>query len=96
MEQYIPLFLLNGLSLTITLALPTEAFRYDEEQEQWGTIFEVVEGMPMEQDPFDDLARTDQNTYDDVKTTMLTYFSRPVSVGSTVGEERAVGLQQVL
>jgi hypothetical protein len=78
LEQYIPLFLLNGLSLTITLALPTEAFRYDEEQEQWGTIFDVVEGMPMEQEPFDDLATDDADTYKQVQTTMLSYFNRPV------------------
>ena len=78
LEQYIPLFLLNGLSLTITLALPTEAFRYDEEQEQWGTIFEVVEGMPLEQDPFDDLERDDPNVQEEVKKTMLTYYNRPV------------------
>ena len=55
-----------------------EAFRYDEEQEQWGTIFDTVEGMPMEQDLFDDLDRVDQIMYDEVKTAMLTYFNRPV------------------
>ena len=63
--------------MTITLALPTEAFRYDAEQEQWGTLFDVMEGLPLTQDEFDILDKDDAAKYAEVQEMMLTYYNRP-------------------
>lgn len=54
-EQYIPLALLNGISVELYLATATEAFHYNPAIEQWNSVFGQVEGLYLTQEAYNGL-----------------------------------------
>jgi len=81
MEKYFPLFLMNGVQLEIELNRPEIAFTYNPAEETWGTLFDLVEGLPA-QSEYDGLA--DDNARLAVNRELRSFYERPDASGQTL------------
>ena len=78
LEQYLPLFLLNGIHLQITLATPTTAWKFDPAKEQsWKDVFDGIEGL-MTGDEYEALPDADKPA---VQQRMMDFYGRPAPTG---------------
>jgi hypothetical protein len=79
-EQFLPLSLLNGLLLEVHFATAQEAFHYNPALEQWGQMFDHVEGMYFSQAEHDALgADTDA-----VHGQLMHFYNRPAPNGQAL------------
>ena len=73
LEQYLPLFLMNGILIELHLASPQEAFHYVRDNEEWRYLFDRVEGLGFTQDEYDGLTEGQRGR---VERNLIEFYNR--------------------